>query len=371
MANKRLQQLDERTQSIIKSLSGKTDDFSKRQVQQAMALRNANGLSPSDTELSLWGINRDQYKSMYSQASEDWKNNTDGIAKFFAGNPTNEINQYLYSKMIKSPQYSDKAVTIDPVTIQANAEPVNRSASDYAANLSSGGGGVPVNDSTPDSTNYTEEDLAKKFGIVNDYATILKEMQDATESKFKEIDATLNRAQSSNARSQETAYSQYLQDLRSRAANAVASGATKGTMAANALGSLMSSQEMNREGVNTLNTLIADSALQKGTALKTDATLARQTANELGQYLGNLATSRDTNNINKYVGELSANAQKYAASVQAGATTNAARIASNAAADKILEIYKNTYKAKGLSDKDAFNAANIRYADYLDRTIAK
>ena len=74
-------------------------------------------------------------------------------------------------------------------------------------------------------------------------------------------------------------------------------------------------------------------------------------------------------NGNKYVGELSANAQKYAASVQAGATTNAARIASNSATDQILNIFKNSYKAKGYDTKAAEAMAYTDYANVVKKDL--
>lgn len=244
----------------------------------------------------------------------------------------------------------------------AVTSPTSTVANSVASNNVGGAGGVvTAAPSIVTPVHYSAEDLAQRFGIVNDYATILKELQDATNTQFNETDATLKRAESSNMRGQETAYNQYLQDLRSRSANAVASGATKGTMAANALTSLIASQDANREGVNTLNDLIADTALQRGTALKTDAITARQQVNDIGQYLGTLATSMDTNDINKYAAELAANAQTRAASIGAGATTSAARTAADATFNQILTAFKNDYVNKGYDTKAA-NA--LAYTDY-------
>jgi hypothetical protein len=360
----RQKELDKNTQLVISQLIGKTDAQSKNELNNALALRAMNGLSPSDAELKMWGITREQYRSMFNKAKSDWEKNTSFFTKLISGDSTNEVNQYLYRQMIKS----NGAYALDAISPTLGAsknvksttplpDTVSGESKKVSAGGSGGGGSSIVKAVEP--TYYTADELAKRFGIVNDYATILKELQDATNAKFDETETTMKRAESANLRSQETAYNQYLQDLRSRAANAVASGATKGTMAANALASLLVSQDTNREGINTLNDLLYDIAQQRGTALKADVTTARQQANEIGQYLGNLATSMDTNAINKYAAELAANAQTRAAS------TNAAKIAADAGFNQILTAFRNDYENKGFDTKAANALANTALVDII------
>ena len=299
--------------------------------------------APLPSQLKAWGLTRDQYRALYSKAEKDWKANTGWLGKITAGDITNNVNDYLLQKMYSTNGAYGGAVN----NTKSNSNTETVAPVDYVDTVSYGGGGgggtsAPVY--KPEY--YTADQLAQRFGIVNDYATILKELQDATTKKFDETETVMKRAESSNLRSQETAYNQYLQDLRSRSANAVASGATKGTMAANALASLMSAQDANRESTNTMNDLLYDTAQQRGSALAADVTTARQQANEIGQYLGNLATSMDTNDINAYAAELAADAQTRAASIQAGATTNAARIGADSAYDQILNAFKNDYLNK-------------------------
>jgi hypothetical protein len=255
-----------------------------------------------------------------------------------------------------------------PLSVNNNNNTVPISESSSAAG---GGGGGNSAMSTQPLTYYTADELAKRFGIVNDYATILKELQGATNKKFDETETTMKRAESANLRGQESAYNQYLQDLRSRAANAVSSGATKGTMSANALASILGFQESNREGINTLNDLMYTTAQERGTALATDVTTARQQANEIGQYLGNLSTSMDTNNINKYAAELAANAQTRAASISAGGATSAARVAANSAYEQILNSFTNDYINKGYGANAAKNLAYTDYANLIKSSYAK
>ncbi|NCD00074.1 MAG: hypothetical protein EOL95_10290 [Bacteroidia bacterium] len=296
--------------------------------------------SPSDSQLKSWGISRDQYKQLYSKAEKDAK---DGafLGGLFVS--VGDVNRYLKDKMVATKgSYADgtikRTVAKTPAPAPTPGAPPVVPAPVSAPSGGTGGGSSSVVNrvEAPAPTYYDTDELAKKFGIVNDYATILKELQAATSAQFDETETTMKRAESSNLRAQESAYNQYLQDLRSRSANAVASGATKGTMAANALTSLLGFQDSNRESTNLMNDLLYETAQQRGTSLKADVTTARQQANEIGQYLGNLSTSMDTNNINKYAAELAANAQTRAASIQASATNNAAKISANAGYDKLM-----------------------------------
>lgn len=317
--------------------------------------------TPSNALLKSWGITRDQYRSLYSKAATDF-NALGGKAK---GDPTNEINAFLKKQMIASNgAYANHLLNPSP-----DIQDLGKSST---AGSGGGGGGYSASSkaaAVEPIKYYTADELAKRFGIVNDYATILKEMQDATTAKFDETETTMKRAESSNLRSQESAYNQYLQDLRSRSANAVASGATKGTMAANALTSLLGFQESNRESTNLMNDLLYDTAQQRGTFLKEDAVEARNQANMIGQYLGNLSTSMDTNSINKYAAELAAEAQTRSASIGAGATTSAARMSANTAYEQILNAFRNDYLNKGYNAQQADALKYTKYVDYLDRQI--
>lgn len=315
--------------------------------------------TPSNAQLKAWGITRDQYRTLYSKAAADFKA-LGGKSK--GTSDVNEINQFLKKQMVATNgAYANPVLgnTITPVELSSEAG--------GGGGTSVGGGGGYSASSNAAAVEpikyYTADELAKRFGIVNDYATILKEMQDATTAKFDETETTMRRAEASNLRSQESAYNQYLQDLRSRSANAVASGATKGTMAANALTSLLGFQESNRESTNLMNDLLYDIAQQRGTFLKEDAVEARRQANEIGQYLGNLSTSMDTNAINKYAAELAAQAQTRAASIGASGNISAARASANSAYDQILNAFRNDYLNKGYSAQQA-NA--LKYTSYAD-----
>lgn len=360
------QMADKNLEQVINNLLSKPSltKTEQGQLQQMMISRATRGLSPTDAELGYWGINRDQYRSMWTQAEKEWKGDTGFLGKLFAGDNTNEVNQYLYNKMISSGG-SFKEQAVAPTNINRDVDPgvtkvtAPTGSSSSVSGITGGGYSAPVEE----LKYYTADDLAKRFGIVNDYATILKEMQDATTAKFDETETTMKRAESSNLRAQESAYNQYLQDLRSRSANAVASGATKGTMAANALTSLLGFQESNRESANLMNDLLYDTAQQRGTSLKEDAIEARTQANTIGQYLGNLSTSMDTNSINKYAAELAAEAQTRAASIGANATMSAARSSANTAYEQILNAFKNDYLNKNYTAQQA-NA--LAYTDYAN-----
>lgn len=294
---------------------------------------------------------------MATLQSNVWKKPTGVIPTTLKGNnKTNKVTPTTLANRLTDAAKStlrNAALENQPVT----------TSNKITKKSSSGGGGSSYVAPVKKLEYYTANELAKRFGIVNDYATILKEMQDATTAKFDETETTMKRAESANLRGQESAYNQYLQDLRSRSANAVSSGATKGTMSANALASILGFQESNREGINTLNDLMYTTAQERGTALATDVTTARQQANEIGQYLGNLSTSMDTNNINKYAAELAAKAQTRAAAISAGGATSAARVSANSAYNQILNSFTNDYINKGYG---ANAAKNLAYTDYAN-----
>lgn len=366
------QMADKNLEDVINNLLSKPSltKTEQGQLQQMMVSRATRGLSPTEAELKYWGINRDQYRSMWTEAEKEWKGDTGFLGKLFAGNNVNEVNQYLYNKMISSGgSFKEQAIAptninrnINPNIIEVTA-PTGSSSSSSVSKSTGGGYSTPVEP----IKNYTADELAQRFGIVNDYATILKEMQDATTAKFDETETTMKRAEASNLRSQESAYNQYLQDLRSRSANAVASGATKGTMAANALTSLLGFQESNRESTNLMNDLLYDTAQQRGTTLKEDAIEARKRETEIGQYLGTLSTSMDTNAINKYAAELAKEAQIRSAGITAGGQVSAARASANSAYEQILNAFKNDYRNKGYNSNQANALAYTKYVDYLDR----
>ena len=334
-----------------------TSPFLTDAERTARRYEQGDANTPSNTQLKSWGITRDQYRTLYSKAATDF-NDLGGKVK---GNATNEINAYLKNKMVESNgAYANHLLNPSSDIRDLNSSPAGDSSG------SGGGGGYSARSdagTVEPIKHYTADELAKRFGIVNDYATILKEMQDATAAKFDETETTMKRAESTNLRTQESAYNQYLQDLRSRSANAVASGATKGAMAANALTSLLGFQESNRESTNLMNDLLYDTAQQRGTFLKEDAVEARNQANMVGQYLGNLSTSMDTNSINKYAAELAAEAQTRAASIGASGNISAARASANSAYEQILNAFKNDYRNKGFNSNQA-NA--LSYTDYAN-----
>jgi len=329
-------------------------------------------ITPKDEQLKKWGITFDQYSSLYSKAEKDLKKSNSGLGRWLVS--IADVNKYLAEQMVKTDgQYAAGAI---PGIKKQTPSPVETPValpSEAGGGGSSGGSGSGssrgVQEYVPKY--YTADDLAKRFGIINDYATILKELQDATAMKFDETETTMKRAEASNLRGQETAYNQYLQDLRSRAANAVASGATKGTMAANSLSSMLGLQEANREPVNTMNELLYDTAQQRGSALSADVVTARNQANEIGKYLGQLSTSMDTNEINMRAAQLAAEAQRYSAGVGASATTNAARIQANSQYDQLINAFTNDYINKGYNQNAAKSMAYTSYADLIRKQYAK
>ena len=327
--------------------------------------------TPTDKQLRIWGVTRDQYRSLYNKAKTDWTSETGFLARILKGDPTNEINAYLKKQMeATNGAYADTVLDRKFSTQNADAPALTDAAGSNRVSTG-GGGGVSVANAalpTEEIELYTAKELAEKFGITTDYATILKELNAATEAGFAEIDNTIRKSESSNLRGQESIYNQYLQDLRSRSANAVSSGATKGAMAANALAILMGFQDANREGVNTLNSLIGESALKKATALREDATLARDRETQIGTALGNMSINKNTNDINKYAAELAAMATTRSAAIGANGQIGAANIGANASSRQyaeMLDILKRDYTGKGYEQAAAGNMANADLANFI------
>lgn len=327
--------------------------------------------TPTDKQLRIWGVTRDQYKSLFDKAKSDWTSETGWLARLIKGDSTNEVNAYLKKQMeATNGAYADPVLDRKFSTQNADADALTDAAGGNKVSTG-GGGGVSVANAalpTEEIELYTAKELAEKFGITTDYATILKELNAATEAGFAEIDNTIRKSESSNLRGQESIYNQYLQDLRSRSANAVSSGATKGAMAANALASLMGFQDANREGVNTLNSLIGESALKKAAALREDATLARDRETQVGTTLGNMSINKNTNDINKYVGELAALAQTRSSAIEANGQIAAANTGANASSRQyaeMLDILKRDHIGKGYNQAAAGNMAYGDLANFI------
>lgn len=200
---------------------------------------------------------------------------------------------------------------------------------------------------------YSGDQIAKKFGINNDYASILKNLQGATDAKYSELTTTANRTKDDSLRTMEGQYNQYLQSMRDDRANSVSSGITKGTAAANQLSAMLQGQQ----GVSTeqqrLNDAIMDISKQNATENATNRVTADTTYNEIAKYLAQMGATYEGNDINRQSSLLSAQAQTQAASISAGASTRAAQINADSGVksqDYILNTIYGGDVAKYLAD---------------------
>ena len=247
---------------------------------------------------------------------------------------------------------------------QPTATPVAKTVANVVTNKSNRGVQRALTTvKEPDPWYYSGDEIAKRFGIVNDYATVLAEMQGATSKKFDELNTQTLKAKDDSLRTMQSQYQQYLDGIRSAKSNAVATGISKGTAAAQQIAAMLGGQQQTAASQQTLTDLLNTINEQRATALATDVNTARTQTNEMGKYLSQIGATYDSNAINKYAAQLAADAQTRAAQIAASGQTSAARINANAGYDTLMN-YLIEYN-KG--DKNA--ALSQYFNDYYPYAI--
>ncbi len=133
-------------------------------------------------------------------------------------------------------------------------------------------------------------DLASKYGITYDAASIENKFNEATKAKYdvlrKEYDATQNKFYNNMYNNQQTA----LDTIRKSNAEAVATGASRGVQAANELSSVLGLQQSTTDEATQLAVDRNALADKEAAAYAENKVNAFNKANELGLSLGNLAS---------------------------------------------------------------------------------
>ena len=133
-------------------------------------------------------------------------------------------------------------------------------------------------------------DLASKYGITYDAASIENKFNEATKAKYdvlrKEYDATQNKFYNNMYNNQQTA----LDTIRKSNAEAVATGASRGVQAANELSSVLGLQQSTTDEATQLAVDRNALADKEAAAFAENKVNAFNKANELGLSLGNLAS---------------------------------------------------------------------------------
>lgn len=179
----------------------------------------------------------------------------------------------------------------------------------------------------PDPWYYSGDEIASRFGIENDYDTLRDEYQDVAAAKIAESESMFQKLQGSLGRQNLATYDQYLSDLRHGKQTAAVTGAAKGLQAAEQIGSVLGMGQQQSEIAQSGYDMTRELALAKGVAMEEAQTFARQAHQKIAQHLSNVGMQYEANDINRYIGELSAQAQEEAARLQAQGSVSASKAA--------------------------------------------
>lgn len=207
---------------------------------------------------------------------------------------------------------------------------------------------------------WTVDELAKYYGVDNQYDMnyLLNMYNNATDKYYTDAIAAQQKinkdSELSNSAYANSLLNKYLDSYNNAAPTAVG----KGTIAANALSTLLGADKANEEASSGLNDIV-NSYKEKWNAEKaSNDALARERYTDIGNYLLSGNTALNTAEVQNYINDLKAldtkysgarNAQSTLAASAANAYNNnaqAALVTNQAAAQGAAENYrKNQYKA--------------------------
>ena len=309
---------------------------------------------------------------------------------------------YYYSDGTKMVKITDKNIVKEvaknlPRSIGAPATPTKSTKSTTTKSSSSGGGGGYSGGGGGGSVNnsyyekllneykkkidelehpkvYTAAELAKLYDVEDqyNYDKILQMYNDATNKYYN--DAIANQvltnldAERSNASYGEALLKQYLSGYQNAAPTAVG----RGTIAANALSTMLGADKANEEASSNLNSIINSYKEAWQNEIANNATTARQQYNSVGEWLLNKGANLNTADVQNYINTLNAYDTAYSAIRNAQnnlASTAAAAYQNNANAALARNQYNNAnamakyYKAYYGTEGNAWQKA---YQNVLD-----
>lgn len=309
---------------------------------------------------------------------------------------------YYYSDGTKMVKITDKNIVKEvaknlPRSIGAPATPTKSTKSTTTKSSSSGGGGYSGGGGGGGSVNnsyyekllneykkkidelehpkvYTAAELAKLYDVEDqyNYDKILQMYNDATNKYYN--DAIANQvltnldAERSNASYGEALLKQYLSGYQNAAPTAVG----RGTIAANALSTMLGADKANEEASSNLNSIINSYKEAWQNEIANNATTARQQYNSVGEWLLNKGANLNAADVQNYINTLNAYDTAYSAIRNAQnnlASTAAAAYQNNANAALARNQYNNAnamakyYKAYYGTEGNAWQKA---YQNVLD-----
>lgn len=166
--------------------------------------------------------------------------------------------------------------------------------------------------STPPKFSSAEE-AAKKHGIDYNYDNILAGYNKATNEYYDAAVAEQEANRTKYLQASNNYVNRIMNEYLDSYTNAAATASGRGTTAASAL-----MTDLNAQSTNTANDLgmlqsVNNLEAYREAELANNPNLAQQYYNKLGTYLSDLSTSEYQANVNKYVNELDAYSQTYAA----------------------------------------------------------
>ena len=221
---------------------------------------------------------------------------------------------------------------------------------------------------------WTADELAKHLGVEDlyNYDRILQMYNDATDKYYTDALAEQNKinknAEISNASYANRLLSNYINSYKNAAPTAVG----KGTLAANALNSLLGADQANEEAASNLNDILNSYKEKWDYERANNEVLAREKYNDMGTWLLNQGTNINTADVQNYINALNAydtaysgirNAQNNLASTAAATYQNNAQAAlarnqlaaSQASGDFLRKAYQLYYGTENNADTKAYN----------------
>jgi hypothetical protein len=201
-------------------------------------------------------------------------------------------------------------------TVRGSVPPTTTTSKSSGTSTAGGRVAAPV---AQDPWYYSGNDIANKFGIVNDYDTILNELKGVANKKFDTMVTQTKRAEDASVRAARVGYDEYINKLSATKTNAANTGMRKGMQAAEAISQmLLSSQALSgqlQESTDTIYDLGEAQALAEAEAV----TQARTQHNQIGQYLAGMGAQFEGNEVNRIAAKLAADAAVKSASINASA----------------------------------------------------
>lgn len=246
--------------------------------------------------------------------------------------------------------------------------PINRPASRPTTSTSSQSSrpstGAVASAPAPRATqprNYTARELAEMHDINYDVDYILSLLNQGTDQYLENQRRNIARRQDEQLRAETGVFSEYLQSLRDGRSNAVATGMNKGMAAAQEVLALLGGQQIVSQGQRELGqeaiALLDEAELQRSR----NPMLAQQEYNNIGQMLAQLGSTLNATDVQRYIGELAAQAELAAAQTMANAQVQASRYNPNL---EYAQWIQQNYPSMFTSQIDA-NSAN-----YINQLLA-